>query len=127
MSARAPAAEQRERLGREDHLDRDGKISGDPQREVEARRVLTPLQITHGLVVHPQGVRELAPGHSAFGSQHGDAVVNLFGHVAQYPLRITRSRAAATWGPDWRRAITPRAFGASNRPATDHTPRTSTI
>src|SRR2546430_2460833 len=48
------AAEPRERDGREDHLDRDLEVLGDPQRQVQARAVLAPLQVPDRLVVHAE-------------------------------------------------------------------------
>src|SRR6185436_14911625 len=68
-------AQSRERLQREDHLDRHLEVVADPQGQVQARAELAALQIADGLVVHAERVGELPPGDPALGPEHGDPVV----------------------------------------------------
>jgi DNA-binding NarL/FixJ family response regulator len=71
-------AEARERLGREDHLNRHLEVGGDAQRQVQAGAVLAAFQVTHRLVVHAEGLGQLPPRDAALRAQHRDPVVNDF-------------------------------------------------
>src|SRR5690606_38446953 len=68
----ASGADPGERLGREHDLDRHLEVRGDAKREVEARRVLAPLEVADRLVVHAERLGELAAAHLALGAQHRD-------------------------------------------------------
>lgn len=59
------AANARERFSREQHLHGHLKILGDAQRQVEVGTKLTPLQITHGLVVDVQRLGKLAASNAS--------------------------------------------------------------
>src|SRR6185437_10630959 len=67
---------------------RDLEVLGDPQREVQARAVLAPLQVPDRLVVHAECVGELPPGDAPLGPEHRDPVVDNLAHA----LPLARSR-----------------------------------
>src|SRR5699024_9047416 len=89
-----------ERFDGKDHFHRYLEMAGDPQSQVEAGAVLAPFEVADGLVVHAQGLGQLAAGDPTFGSQHGDPVVDGFcvpvGRPATtVPLLVVSSHASS--------------------------------
>ena len=60
-SAGGLPAQEGERFQGEDHLHRHPEVGGQLEGQCQAGGVLSPLQVADGLVVHPQGLGQLAP------------------------------------------------------------------
>ena len=91
----------------------------DAQGEVQAGAVLAALEVADGLVVHPQGGRQVATGDALLGTEQGDPVVHGLAHLTHW---VAASVAAATCEPDWRRAIRRSSAGATRAPTTAQAP-----
>src|ERR1035437_8705271 len=87
-----PAAHGFKRLAREDGLEREPEVLGDPERELEAGVVIATLQVADGLVVDPQGVRELLPGEPSLRPQHRNSILNRRSHTPNYCTSTTKER-----------------------------------
>src|SRR5262245_28034326 len=82
--------ERAERFGGEDGLDREVEVSGHPEREVEARGVLSALDVADGLVVDAECLGELVAGDPAVRPQEWQTVVNQLAVALVRPSRGCR-------------------------------------
>src|SRR5450759_5227241 len=88
-----PAAHGFKRLAREDGLEREPEILGDPERELQAGVVVATLQISHGLVVDAQGLCQLLPGESVLCPQHRNSILNRRSHTPNYCISTIKERS----------------------------------
>src|SRR4029077_8719413 len=101
----ASLAEPQKRPGEEKQYDRHAEDLRDAQRQVQAGAVFAALQVSDGLVMHADRLGELSAGDAAFGTEHGDPVVQSLRHVAVLspvgPRHWSRTHAAPSGGATW--------------------------
>src|SRR5688572_6655325 len=80
----------RERLEREQHLDRYLEHLRHAQRELEARVVVAALEEADRLRVDADFGREVLPAHAGLGAEQGDSVVYSRRHVGEIAYSLCK-------------------------------------
>jgi hypothetical protein len=60
---------------REDHLDRNAEMVGNPEGELKGRAVISALNVPNGLEIDPHGFSQILAGNTPLRPQHVKTIV----------------------------------------------------